>query len=121
MRVLRGVLLTLAVAGVYFAAARLGLSLAFGAEQVSAVWPPTGIALAAVLRMGYRVWPGIALGASLANILANEPWYTAVGIAAGNTLEALCGAWLLQRAGFSPGLRRLRDAVGLIVLLTVTP
>ena len=106
----------LLLAGVYFGAAKLGLSLAFVAEQVSAVWPPTGISLAAVLLFGSRVWPGIALGAFLANATANEPLLVAGGIAAGNTLEALTGAWLLRRAGFDNALGRLKDAVALVVL-----
>jgi PAS domain S-box-containing protein len=107
----------LALATVYFAAAKLGLSLAFVAEQVSAVWPPTGIALAAVLLLGYRVWPGIALGAFLANATANESVATALGIATGNTLEALTGAWLLQNAiAFSTRLERVKDALGFILL-----
>ena len=62
----------LAIALVYFAAAKLGLSMAFVAEQVTAVWPPAGIALAAVLLLGYRAWPGILLGAFLANVTAHE-------------------------------------------------
>jgi PAS domain S-box-containing protein len=102
---------------IYFAAAKLGLSLAFAAEQVSPVWPPTGIALAAVLLFGYRVWPGIALGAFLANVTASEPLATALGIAVGNTMEALLGAWLLhQFVGFQNSLSRIKDVVGLIVL-----
>src|SRR5690348_67349 len=87
----------LAIAAVYLAAAKLGLSLAFAAPQVTTVWPPTGIALTAVLLLGRRVWPGIALGAFLANATAHEPLWTAGAIAAGNTLEALIGAWLLRR------------------------
>jgi PAS domain S-box-containing protein len=111
-------LLGVAVLGaLYFAAAMLGLSLASSAEQVTLVWPPTGIALAAVLLFGPRVWPGIALGAFLANALAHEPLPVAAGIAAGNTLEALAGAWLLRRlVGFRPSLERARDVLGLIVL-----
>ncbi len=105
------------LAAVYFGAAKLGLGMAFAAEQVSAVWPPTGIALAALLLLGYRFWPGVALGAFLANVTAHEPIATACGIAAGNTLEALAGAWLLrQGARFDPALERLRDVLGLIVL-----
>jgi PAS domain S-box-containing protein len=107
----------LALAAVYFAAAKLGLALAFQAEQVTAVWPPTGIALAAVLLFGYRVWPGIALGAFVANVTTNEPVLVACGIAAGNTLEALSGALLLQQLiGFRPSMERLRDVLGLVVL-----
>jgi PAS domain S-box-containing protein len=101
---------------VYFAAAKLGLSMAFVAEQVTPVWPPTGIAFAAILLLGYRVWPGIALGAFFANVTANEPVGTACGIAAGNTLEAIVAAWLLNRlVGFDLSLSRLKDVLGLAV------
>src|SRR5436190_10974591 len=107
----------LVLAGTYYVAAKLGLALAFSAEQVSIVWPPTGIALAAVLLFGYRLWPGIALGAFLANVPANEPLGTACGIAAGNTLEALIGASLLRRfVRVEPSLERLQDVLGLIIL-----
>ena len=101
----------------YFGAAKLGLTMAFVAEQVTAVWPPTGIALAALLLFGYRLWPGIALGAFLANVTANAPLGTAAGIALGNTLEALAGAWLLRRlVGFDNALERVKDVLGLVLL-----
>jgi PAS domain S-box-containing protein len=108
----------LALAAVYFGAAKLGLSLAFVAEQVTVVWPPTGIALAALLLFGYRLWPGIALGAFLANATTpNETLTVAFGITVGNTLEALLGAWLLHRVvGFRNPLGRLKDVLGLLVL-----
>lgn len=119
-----GYLGTLAVlACVYFATARFGLSLAFVAEQVTAVWPPTGIALAAVLLLGPRVWPGIALGALTINAATNEPLATAAGIAVGNTLEALFGAWLFRRlAPDGASLDRLRavSALVLVALLSTT-
>ena len=104
------------IAAVYFVVAKLGLSMALRAEQVSLVWPATGFALAIVLLLGYRVWPGIALGALAANATANEPLATACGIAIGNTLEAVGGAWLLRRAGFDCSLDRLSDVVKLVVL-----
>jgi PAS domain S-box-containing protein len=105
------------LAAVYFGTAKFGLTMAFVAEQVTAVWPPTGIALAALLVFGYRVWPGIALGAFLANATANEPLGTAAGIALGNTLEALLGAWLLRSlVGFDTALERVQDVLGLVVL-----
>ncbi len=102
------------VAAAYFGAAKLGLALAFVADQVSPVWPPTGIALAAVLLLGRRVWPAVFLGALVANATAHEPLATAVGIATGNTLEALAGAWLLRRIGVRVGLDRPRDALALV-------
>jgi signal transduction histidine kinase/CheY-like chemotaxis protein len=105
------------LAAIYFGAAKLGLAMAVVAEQVSAVWPPTGIALAAVILCGHRVWPGIALGAFLANATAHEPPWIACGIATGNTLEAIVGAWLLRRLiRFDPALGRVTDALGLVVL-----
>ena len=106
----------LVVAAAYFLTAKLGLSMAFQAEQVSLVWPATGFALAVTFLAGYRVWPGIALGAFFANATANEPVATACGIAAGNTLEAVAGAWLLNRAGFASSIDRLSDVVKFIVL-----
>src|SRR4029450_11306262 len=76
--------LLLGLASVYFGAAKLGFTMAVVAEQVTIVWPPTGIALAAVLQLGYRVWPAIWLGAFLANVTANEPVVAAGGVAIGN-------------------------------------
>jgi integral membrane sensor domain MASE1 len=116
----RYALLVVALAGVYYAAAKLGLSLAFTTPSVTAVWPPTGIALAALLVFGYRLWPGIALGAFLANAWTDVPLYTALGITIGNTLEALVGAYLLNRvAGFRPSLDRVRDVLALFAFAGV--
>ncbi len=113
---LRFLAIALGVAAGYFATAKLGLRLAVVAEQVTAVWPPTGIALTAVLLLGDRIAPAIWLGAFLANATAHEPLATAAGIATGNTLEAVVGAWLLQRVvGMGQSVDRLRDALGLIV------
>ena len=89
------ILLTLSVS--YFAAAKLGLMLAIVHASATAVWPPTGIALAGLLLLGYRAWPAIAVGAFVANITTHGSVATCLGIAAGNTLEALAGAWLVNR------------------------
>jgi len=112
----RPVALIVGLAAVYVVVARLGLSLAFVAEQVTVVWPPTGLAVAALLLLGLRTWPSIALGAFVANLLADAPPATAAGIALGNTLEAVVAAWALGRIELRPALDRLRDAVGLIAL-----
>ncbi|HYY88049.1 MAG TPA: MASE1 domain-containing protein, partial [Chloroflexota bacterium] len=108
-----------AVAVVYFGAAKFGLSLAFTTRQVTAVWPPTGIALACVLVLGSRIWPGIYVGALLINLVSHEPVGTAAAIAVGNTLEALLGALLLRRVGFDRALERVSDVVGLVLLSAV--
>src|SRR6185503_8967040 len=80
------------------------------------VWPPTGIAIYAILRGGPRLAPGVFAGALVANLLTGAPVGTAVGIAAGNTGEALLAAFLLRRSGFDPSLARVRD-VGALVFL----
>jgi len=105
-----------AIAAVYHVSAQLGFTLAVVAEQVTTVWPPTGIALAAVVLLGPGVWPGILAGAFLANLATNEPAGVAAAIAAGNTLEALAAGWLLRRSGFDHGLERIRDVLALVAL-----
>jgi PAS domain S-box-containing protein len=86
-----------AVAIIYFAAAEFGLSLASVHTSVSPVWPPTGIAIAALLVFGRKFWPAILLGAFGANLLTHVSVPTAAGIAVGNTLEALTAWYLLRR------------------------
>src|ERR1043166_6135240 len=86
------------VAAIYFAAAKLGLSLAFANVSVSPVWPPTGVAIAALLWLGYRASPGVLIGALLANFLLTDvPLVPSTAIALGNTLEALTAVYLLWR------------------------
>lgn len=113
------VALNLVITALYFISAKLGLDLAFEAAQVTVIWPPTGIALAAILLFGYRVVPAIALGAFLANLLVDEPVMVALGITFGNTLEALAGAWILKRVGFNNSMSHLRDVISLIIFSAV--
>jgi len=84
------------LAAVYFAAAKLALLIAIPPGYATAVWPPSGIALAAVLLRGNRIWPGIWLGASLVNVTVQSSLVAATLIGAGNTLEALTGAVLIR-------------------------
>jgi PAS domain S-box-containing protein len=106
-----------ALATLYLVAARAGLVLDAVAGFAALVWPPSGIALAALLTRGYRLWPGVFLGAFFANVLTGAPLLVAFGIGAGNTLEALLGAYALGRIpGFRNSIDRLRDVLGLIVL-----
>ncbi|HYL28894.1 MAG TPA: MASE1 domain-containing protein, partial [Gemmatimonadales bacterium] len=98
----------LLLAALYYGAARLGLRYASMGVSVSLVWPPTGIAVAALTLLGYRYWPGVALGAFLANLGTAVPLGAAAGIASGNALEALVAAYLLRRAaGGRPDLENL--------------
>src|SRR5438093_10980540 len=82
---------------IYFIAGKLGLMLASLHASASPVWPPAGIALAALLLLGYRALPGIFIGAFLVNVTTAGNVATSFAIATGNTLEALVGAWLVNR------------------------
>ena len=111
---------------IYFIAGKLALQLAFLNASASPVWPPAGIALAALLVLGYRVWPAIFVGAFFVNWLTAGSVLTSLGIATGNTLEAICGAWLVNR--FASGARvfgRPQDvfkfALAALVSTTVSP
>ncbi len=94
---LENTLLLLAWAAVYFLAGKLGLKLASVNASASAVWPGTGIALAAFLLLGYRIWPAILAAAFLVNITTTPAVLVSLGIAIGNTLEGLLGAYLVIR------------------------
>ena len=85
------------LAVIYFIAGKLGLMLASLHASASPVWPPAGIALAGLLLLGYRAWPGIFIGAFLVNVTTAGNVATSFAIATGNTLEALVGAWLVNR------------------------
>jgi signal transduction histidine kinase len=109
-----------AVAILYVLAALAGLRLDSVSGFASLVWAPTGIALAAVLLAGPRLWLGIFIGALVANVLTGASPLVASGIATGNTLEAVVGAYAFRRvAGFHLTLDSLRDVFALIVLAAV--
>src|SRR5690242_13660283 len=108
--------LSLLVAIVYFAGAELGLSLATLHQNVTPVWPPTGIAIASLLIFGGRVWPGIFVGALAANLWTSISAPAAIGIATGNTLEALLAWFLLQR---SKRWQKFFDSVGDVLTFVV--
>jgi integral membrane sensor domain MASE1 len=81
----------------YFVVGVVGLAVPFTNGNVSPVWPASVIALGAILLVGYRIWPAIALGAFLVNLLTPIPPVAALGIAVGNTIGPLIGAWLMGR------------------------
>src|SRR2546429_3171117 len=106
-----------ALAAVYFAAGKLGLKLAFVNASASAVWPCTGIALAAFLLLGYRVWPAILAGAFLVNLTTAGTVVTSLAIAVGNTLEGLIGCYLVTRfAAGKQAFQRAQDIFKFAVL-----
>jgi signal transduction histidine kinase/integral membrane sensor domain MASE1/ActR/RegA family two-component response regulator len=107
----------LALAALYFIAGKFGLSLAIIHPSASMVWPPSGLAFAAVLLWGYRLWPGVFLGAFLVNITTQGTLLTTLGIAAGNTLESLLGAWLIQQFANGPKVfERARNIFKFVLL-----
>jgi signal transduction histidine kinase len=109
-----------ALAAAYFAAGKLGLQLAFLNPSATAVWAPTGLALAAGLLFGYRVWPGILLGAFLVNVTTSGMVWPSLAIAAGNTLEGLAGTFLVNEyAGGRRAFQRGEDVARFAVLAGV--
>ena len=87
----------------YVLAGKLGLLFASVHASATAVWPPSGIALAALLILGVRMWPAVAVGAFLVNLTTAGSIATSLGIALGNTLEAVVGAWLVGRLAHGRG------------------
>ncbi len=111
----------LSLAAIYWLTARLSLDLASLQGNVSPFWPPSGIATAAILLGGRRLWWGVFLGGLIANVLSPAPVITAAGIAAGNTLEAILAAGLVQRITTRAGLEPFAGLIGWIVASLVAP
>jgi len=107
----------LALAIIYHLAARFGLRMAYFQANTSPVWPPTGIGLAALFILGYQYWPGITLGVLLGSILTGAPVNLAIGMALGNTVEALAAVYLLKKVvGLHQEIDRIQDVVGLLLV-----
>jgi signal transduction histidine kinase len=105
------------LASAYVVTAKLGLLMDAVSGFATTVWPPTGIALATLYLFGLRLWPGIAIGAFGVNLTAGAPFLAACGMAAGNTLEAVVGVWLLRRfAGTRGLLDRISGVIAFVVL-----
>jgi PAS domain S-box-containing protein len=99
----------------------IGLIVPFTSGNVSPVWPAAGVAMTALLLVGYRVWPAIATAAFLVNLFTPIPALAALGIAVGNTVGPLAGAWLTRQiSGFRPSLSRLKDVFAMILIAAPT-
>lgn len=104
------------VSVIYFITARFGLTLNAVSGFATLVWAPTGIAIAASFLLGYRIWPAIAIAAFAVNVVTGASPLVALGIASGNTLEAVLGAYMLKRVvHFEPHMERVKDVLGLVV------
>jgi PAS domain S-box-containing protein len=110
--ILRYFLALSVLAGIYFLAGKLGLSLALINATTSAIWPPTGLALAGMLMLGYRIWPAVLAGAFLVNLTTSDSAPLAGAIAVGNTLEAVLGTFLATR--FAGGRRTFDRAENIV-------
>ena len=97
------------------AAARAGLALPADDSSVTAISAPSGIALAALLLGGPRLWPGVAIGALVAGAWTGLPALAVLAITTGTTLQALAAVRLLRAARFRPALERVRDVLALVV------
>jgi len=87
----------LIIAFAYLIMAKLGQSIAFEQTNTYPVWPPTGLAIAALFYFGLSTWPAVFMGAFIVNITAGIPLVAAITIGIGNTLEAIIACWLLTR------------------------
>jgi signal transduction histidine kinase/ActR/RegA family two-component response regulator len=127
MRALRHFALIIGLTLVYYLAGRAGLHF-FGLlhPSASAIWIPTGIAIASLLLFGYRVWPAIFTGAFLVNWTTQGSLLTSLGVAAGNTLEGVLAAYLVSRfAGGTAAFARASDifrfaGIGVVAGATVS-
>ena len=105
----------LLLAATYFATGWLGLQIPYAGSHITLVWLPTGIAVAALLRWGNKVWPGVFMGAVLVNLAIGSSTTLAASIAIGNTLGPLLVSALLGRVDFHPAFDRKRDVRSFIV------
>jgi integral membrane sensor domain MASE1 len=119
-RFLKNLTILTVLAFVYFFAGKLGLRLAFANPSATAVWPPTGIAFAAFLILGFWVWPSILIAAFLTNLTTSGSLITSVVIAIGNTAEGMLAAYLVKRfAGGRHFLERTQNLFKFVFLAAV--
>ncbi len=119
--------ISLVVAVAYFVTGYIGLMMPVYGASITLIWLPTGIAVAALRRWGYRCWWGVSLGALAVNLAIGSSFPLACGIAVGNTLGPLLATLILVRTGFSQELKRSQDilllggagAVGMLVPATL--
>jgi PAS domain S-box-containing protein len=104
----------LVLAGAYYVAAKIGLRLAYLGGAVTALWPPVGVGIAALVLYGTRLWPGIVIGDLLVGDYST-PFETVMGQTVGNTLEVVVAAVLLRRlARGAPAMDRVGDVLALV-------
>lgn len=109
-----------ALAGIYYLAARASLELSLVGRSVTPLWLPTGLALVGLLLVGYRAWPAITFAAFFVNLPISRSPAVALAIALGNTLAPVAAAFLLRKVRFDTHLARPRDALALVIAGTAS-
>jgi PAS domain S-box-containing protein len=106
------------VTALYFFGGIIGKESSFMAGNVALVWPPAGIALAAIVLFGYGFWPWVALGAVLFSLMDGRPFgFFTLGTAIGNSIGAIICAFLLERlVKFHRNMNRVKDVAGFVCL-----
>ncbi|HEY9659277.1 MAG TPA: MASE1 domain-containing protein, partial [Allocoleopsis sp.] len=112
----RSLLILSTIAVAYFLTARAALSVLNLGIKASPVWPPAGIAFAAVLWQGRWAAIGVALGAGWANYSMDVPWLLSLGSILGSSIQPIVGRMLLKRFKFQPSMERLQDVLGFVGL-----
>ncbi len=108
------------LAALYFTTAKVGLQFATVGQNVTLVWPPAGLALAALVLSDLRLWPGVALGAFAVHITTGFALPEVTLVTFGNTFEAVAGAYLLKRfVQFHPSIDRVRDVLGFVFFAVI--
>ena len=114
------IIVSLVVIAVYYVSAKMGLHLAVVQKNATPVWPPTGIAIAAILYAGFRIWPAVFIGALLVNISTSIVTFSAILIAVGNTLEAIVASYLvIKLTGSTYPFTRVKDYFKFVVAACV--
>ena len=104
------------VALTYYVAGEIGLRLSLVGHSVTPLWPPTGVAVVALLALGSRTWPAVTIAAVAINVPLGPTVPAALLIAVGNTVAPLAAVALLKAVQFRIDLARVRDAAALVLL-----
>jgi two-component sensor histidine kinase/integral membrane sensor domain MASE1 len=104
----------------YFTTAQFGLALHPSTSHIAAIWPPSGLALAALLLRGVRIWPGVLLGSQVTSFMYGIPPLAGACIAVASVLAAVAGVQLLRLLRFDLAIERSRDVIGLVGVAVIT-
>ncbi len=107
----------LLISGAYYITARMGMMMGTMSGFATLIWPPSGIALAALILWGRNLWPAVFIGGMSSNYFTGAPLLTSLGVGAGNSLAAVVAVTILIRlTDFNPAMERLRDVIWLAVI-----